>query len=554
MDVSLNPKNATNRELIERMQQLGRRILGAKRRFVALLPEIEHRQLYKELNYSSTSELARVEAGFSAGVVYKILKTAKSIAPFKAINRLFECSDIGWTKFAVIAPVLDKENAADFLHYLKKADKGTLEKLVKALKAQRKAEAERKRKELEDAERAANGQGPSEEEAPEEETPEEETPEEETPEKEEVPISGTNRKGAEKNGTKTTTVPYQGTFPFGGSSEEDDAADAADAADTDDAADTADAANATETTEEQNTDEKENTCHCDASSRKGVGKLYYLSGKAVVNVTLYADVAEKLLQRADKVKTKKSLVARLSKAVKDALFEDEKHAAGKGKRKPKLDLQVITFDKEKKEYKTRTRYGDVVLPQSEVKEAAANYNDPTDMNAMYERAKKCAKEYMDSRLALGKELTRYIPALVRKYVVLRSKGFFCEYPGCNCRGYQIHHLLRFALNNSCNPDNLVVLCKLHTDLAHIGALDGEDGPIENLSINIGLARKRAEENDARSFIDEKVKIFKDQASRDRHKAIWQKAKTKAGKRPKTQASANAKTQARSKVNQSAVAS
>ena len=482
------------------MQQLGRRILGAKRRFIALLPEIERRQLYKELNYSDTYELARVEAGFSAGMVAKILRTAQKIALYKAISRLFECSDIGWTKFAVIAPVLDRENAADFLHYLKKADKGTLEKLVKAIKAQRKDEKERKEREAaaEAAAEAANGQDTSSEEAANDE---------------ERPMPGANR--------------AQGTFSFGDSAEENEQAAGSDDEETDEATATSGTSDTDETTSK-----KQNSCNYDMDSRKGVGKVYCLSGKAVVNVTLYADVAEQLLQRADKVKTKKSLVARLSKAVKDMLFEDDQPATTKGKRKPKQVLQVVTFDKQKNEYKTRTRYGDVVLPQSEVKEAAVNYNDPTDMNAMYERAKDCAKEYMETRLALGKELTRYIPNLVRKYVVLRSKGFFCEFPGCNCRGYQIHHLLRFALNNSCNPDNLVVLCKLHTDLAHIGALDGEDGPIEGLSINIGLARKRAEENDARAFVDEKVKHFKDKAKRDRHKAKWQKTKPSTKVKPK----------------------
>ena len=102
-DVSRNPEKAKDAEIIASLKSMGKKIKTFRRRFVALLPEIEKRQLYKKLNYDSTANLAFCEADFSPGVVQKILRMARFLEPFATLKRLFEKSDIGWSKFATIA-------------------------------------------------------------------------------------------------------------------------------------------------------------------------------------------------------------------------------------------------------------------------------------------------------------------------------------------------------------------------------------------------------------------------------------------------------------------
>ena len=547
MDVSLNPTKASSRELIERTQQLGKRIRVSKRRFIAMLPEIERRKLWKELNYDNTIDLAKGEAELSHGMARRILNTAERIAPHVAIRRLFECSDIGWTKFETISKVLTKENANDFLHQLKTATRETLDKLAQAIKAEKKTEQEAKERaeaKLRAAASCTVGIAAS-------SAPSSAASSAASGTASSVASSDSIYPVPENNGQQTLYPSlFGGSGSFVGKTQSVgltpismpnsvespmncpvplnsptsiDGPTSIDSPTSIDGSTSIDSPTA-----------NEGVCSCGAVSRKGVGTIYYQSGKAVINVPIYADVAELLLQRADKdrekKKKKKSLIARISKAVKELLFDDDDTDSSKldknGKRKPKLQWQVITFDGENSQYKTKTRYGDVEVPLWEVRDSGANINDPLDMNELYEQAVNCAEDYMASRFALGKELTRYIPALVRKYVVLRSKGFFCEFPGCKCHGYQIHHLRRFALNNNCNPNNLVVLCKFHHDLAHVGALGGEDGPIEELSIDISQATKRFEQNDERAKVDAKVKAYKDRANKNRHKAKWQKSSRK----------------------------
>ena len=143
---------------------------------------------------------------------------------------------------------------------------------------------------------------------------------------------------------------------------------------------------------------------------------------------------------------------------------------------------VVTHDKDKDLYSSRSRNGSFEVEASEVKETSKNFDEPLDLHAMRQRAIARAEQYMLKRLSLRKELTDYIPKLIEDYLFFRSKGYFCEFPGCHCRGFGVHHL-----------DRLVVLCIRHHKLAHDGAIGGEDGPISGLHIDVSLARRRAED-------------------------------------------------------------
>ena len=509
-DVSRCPSEAQDADLIKRLKWLGKSIKNSRRRFIALLPEIEKRKLYLQLKYDDTADLAYCEAHFSPGVVSKVLRTAKYLEPFKAIKRLFEKSDIGWTKFAVVAPVLTKDNANDFLWHLKnRTSKSSLEEMVRIAKEEK---------------RRLEG----------------------------VAIGSIERGSSARSSSAFVSSAIEQSKPIGqvhqfkainGQVSRDACPNSTDQNNLFNQS-------KDETPEEVIESQVAGkaygvsgtgicTCTCGCNHKKGVGQIFYVAGKAAVNVTLYASVAEALFQRADMLEVSKSKIADLSKVIEGLLysnlelsnFEPSNSASNKSnnysaenesyKLKREREVIVVTHDKDKELYSSRSRKGDFEVEANEVKETSKNFDEPLDLHAMRERAIARAEEYMDTRLSLGKELTDYIPKLIEDYLFFRSKGYFCEFPGCNCRGFGVHHLDRFAINRSCRPDRLVVLCIRHHKLAHDGAMGGEDGPISGLHIDVSLARRRAKEgSDAeRAKVDAKYRHMRAIAARNRHQPV-----------------------------------
>ena len=473
-DVSRNPERAKDVEIIVSLKSMGKKIKTFRRRFVALLPEIEKRQLYKKLNYDSTANLAFCEADFSPGVVQKILRMARFLEPFATLKRLFEKSDIGWSKFATIAPVLTRDNASDFFWHLKnKTAKSTLEEMARALREEKEARqgSVKKSKVIVAANSAKEKPIVPPKEQQQSPLPMPVPPKEQQQSPLPMPVLGTQSAKGEQVADK---------------------------------------------------DEPGCTCSCGCNHKKGVGEIFYVAGKAAVNVTLYADVAEALFQRADMLEKSRSKIADLSKVVEGLLYTNAGHLAHAThkkesyKRKREREVIVVTYDKEEKKYSSRSRCGDFEVSEDDVRMVSKNFSVPLELNELRERAIRRAKEYMLSRLSIGKELTDYIPKLIEDFVFFRSKGWFCEFPGCNCRGLAIHHLDRFAINRSCHPDRLVLLCLRHHKLAHDGAMGGEDGPICGLHIDVSLARRRAEKGAERDEVDSMYRHMREIAARNRH--------------------------------------
>ncbi|MDP4007880.1 MAG: HNH endonuclease signature motif containing protein, partial [Candidatus Peregrinibacteria bacterium] len=105
---------------------------------------------------------------------------------------------------------------------------------------------------------------------------------------------------------------------------------------------------------------------------------------------------------------------------------------------------------------------------------------------------------------------RYIPAKIKRYVVAKTSGL-CAYPGCS-KPYEIlHHISRFALDATHDPDTLVPLCKSHERLAHAGLIENEKmAPIENEPKDLKVNWSVLFEPDTKRQkyeIDEKVSRF-----------------------------------------------
>ncbi len=83
-----------------------------------------------------------------------------------------------------------------------------------------------------------------------------------------------------------------------------------------------------------------------------------------------------------------------------------------------------------------------------------------------------------------KAKSRYVPVKIKKYVKSKNGGK-CAFPGCCKKGEILHHTQRFVLEKVHDPDRMAFLCKEHERLAHLGLIEGEEGPLEEWRIRRG---------------------------------------------------------------------
>ena len=516
VDVSLDPSNASDKRLLEKIKSLGKNIRYSRRRFIAMLPEIDRRRLYRKLGYESTSLMASHEAELSHKVVSKVLRAAECIRPFRGIKMLFERSNIGWSKFVAVASALDQENADDFLWHLKNnTPKSSLEEMAKAIN-EKKKKKQNETTQMKGAARKGTSKNLNKDETSSSNEPDSET-------------NFQQDLFSDADGELETTSDADGADTATGADGDDTVGDAGACAGA-----CADGGAGDGDTTTDDVEDGKCTCTCGCNHRQGVGTVFSVAGKAAINITLHAHVAEALLQRADKLKRKKSRISDLSKVVEKLLYLDDESKVSKTQpsdkaqliertkpsyaKKRNREIHVVTYKDSEDIYGGQTRYGKFEAPSSLVKEAQAKYGPPLDLNEMRKEAIACAQKFMLSRKALGKELNDRIPRLVKDFIFYRSRGFFCEFPGCNCRGYAFHHLDRKSVNKTCHPDRIAYFCFLHHDLSHNGCIGGEDGPISGLHIDIAQGRKRAESEREIARVDALYQMLRDSAVAEKHNA------------------------------------
>ena len=417
MDITRDPRNASTDQLVKRATNLGADIRYGRRRFIACLPEINRRKLWKRFGHQSIFLMASHVAEYSTATTRRILNTADRIQPFVAVRRLFESSNIGWSKFEKISTVINRDNAGEILKLLKSATYQAIKRYVDDIEAEE--EAKKKREQEKEKEKEKETQDNSDDESGDSDT-------------KETAIVGATRSGV--------------LFPPKPDSESEDSGGA-------------------DETKTNETNEGKIT----------IGKLVNQGGVQVVTLTLYPRVAERLMQKVDKLGKYYSRVAGVSKIVehllnecetdlvadKDALFRKPK------KKKKEHSTDVVFWEKEANSYWARTRFGPVTVNLAELKECNANYDTPINLNEMALKAEEAAIEYEEKKKAEGKELGRYRPPLVDKFMLYRSGGGFCEHPGCNERG-ECHHIDRFSVKKTCRPSRMVNACEGHHDLKHSG--------------------------------------------------------------------------------------
>jgi hypothetical protein len=101
---------------------------------------------------------------------------------------------------------------------------------------------------------------------------------------------------------------------------------------------------------------------------------------------------------------------------------------------------------------------------------------------------------------------RHIPVKIQRHVEGRAGGK-CEFPGCCKDGEIFHHTRRFALEKAHDPDGIVMLCREHERLAHLGLIENEEGSPENWSLR-GEANFDTQEERAKRWVDGMVASYR----------------------------------------------
>jgi len=93
---------------------------------------------------------------------------------------------------------------------------------------------------------------------------------------------------------------------------------------------------------------------------------------------------------------------------------------------------------------------------------------------------------------------RHIPARVKKHLQQKYGGR-CAFPDCKNPAEINHHIKRFALEQSHDPDFIVPLCKNHERIAHHGLMENEEQMPENWKV-----RREADKNSLKFVVDRMV--------------------------------------------------
>lgn len=103
--------------------------------------------------------------------------------------------------------------------------------------------------------------------------------------------------------------------------------------------------------------------------------------------------------------------------------------------------------------------------------------------------------------------SHYIPVKIDHYS-RKKTGHMCAYPSCTREGEVLHHTQRFKSERVHDPDRLVLLCKDHHQIAHLGLIENEEGPVETWRL-----RTEADKTIFKYVIDQRVNEYRRAAVR-----------------------------------------
>lgn len=125
-DEQIKIADLSDDELFKKCQEYGQNAKVWIRKFAALLPEVERRQLYRKKGFLSLFEFAKKLAGMSEYTVERILLLAKRLENKPALKNLFESGTQGWSKIEKVSFVATPDTEKDWAEKVEKMSVQTL--------------------------------------------------------------------------------------------------------------------------------------------------------------------------------------------------------------------------------------------------------------------------------------------------------------------------------------------------------------------------------------------------------------------------------------------
>lgn len=131
----MNYSTLSDKDLYSKCVNLSLTIHRYRNQFIALLPEVNRRHLFKKHGMHSIYEFAAKLGCLSNKTVDRILNVSAKIEKLPKIKEKFETGEIGWTKLEVVAPILGFDNEIEFANKLPTLSINSARTLVKDIKA-----------------------------------------------------------------------------------------------------------------------------------------------------------------------------------------------------------------------------------------------------------------------------------------------------------------------------------------------------------------------------------------------------------------------------------
>jgi len=130
-EISVNFEYFSDKNLYNYCKKVGFNAIHWSRKFVAAIPEVAKRRLYKKYGYCSIHEFASKLAGVSHDNVDEVLRVSEKFKELPRMKALI--GEVGLSKLRVVACVANKENEKDLSEKVKNFTKSSLEIYVREM-------------------------------------------------------------------------------------------------------------------------------------------------------------------------------------------------------------------------------------------------------------------------------------------------------------------------------------------------------------------------------------------------------------------------------------
>jgi hypothetical protein len=128
-EIPVNFEQFSDKDLYAYCKKVGFNARKWHRRFIAVIPEVAKRRLYKKYGYCSINEFASKLAGVSHDNVDEVLRVNEKFKELPKMKALI--GEVGLSKLRVVACVANKENENDIAGKVKNMTKSSLEIYVR---------------------------------------------------------------------------------------------------------------------------------------------------------------------------------------------------------------------------------------------------------------------------------------------------------------------------------------------------------------------------------------------------------------------------------------